>query len=635
MPFLTLNNDWSSLASLYNQNFNNKPEVPKTPYSSFDDGLIRGGVINTGLASAKDTVRIGKFFASTKGALFVVKQAGLQAANPQLESLGTIKKIPSKVDPTKLVDSIDYKKNNPTRTYLGLNTLLQVPINALGGHIIRHGFLPVGGVGFLENSTDNIDGYNYEKIVKTNNAFSLPPTKVVQSDNTKGHIIATSENYNKSETLENITVIGGGAASYKLAPNRLLQHLWTIAKQQKESPYGQRLLQSYNGGANSAYGLGRTEIKTSIDQRTNSTPLKDDPKYSLNNGFKPFNYLSVDINGTKLSSTVDRQSTKESPKDLITQDIAVANNITSNYPDYNIEQRIGVSRIGKSIKRSVDSINAISIMPGSTFYNWAAQATTPNSINSNSTLFTYTTNTDGKANGGSFGRDIIKFRIEFINNDSSNGDTDMLVFRAYIDDFNDGMSAKWNSYRYMGRGEDFYVYDGFTRDISISFTIHAHSPEEMKPLYQKLNYLMSTFTPDYSSKLKMRGNIAKLTVGDYLYQQPGIFTDIKLSGFMDTHWEIGMDEPEGGDASNQYEVPKHIKVSLSFKPIHNFLPRRVTADNPNRAPFITRNDVNNKYLTVNPNKQAPQTQEQYDASLKPITEPNSNVLANPSALTGS
>jgi hypothetical protein len=274
-------------------------------------------------------------------------------------------------------------------------------------------------------------------------------------------------------------------------------------------------------------------------------------------------------------------------------------------------------------------------MPGSTFYNWAAQATTPNSINSNSSLFTYTSNTDGKANGGSFGRDIIKFRIEFINNDSSNGDTDMLVFRAYIDDFNDGMSAKWNSYRYMGRGEDFYIYDGFTRDISISFTIHAHSPEEMKPLYQKLNYLMSTFTPDYSSKLKMRGNIAKLTVGDYLYQQPGVFTDIKLSGFMDTHWEIGMDEPEGGDASNQYEVPKHIKVSLSFKPIHNFLPRRVTADNPNRAPFVTRNDVNNKYLTVNPNKQAPMTQEQQDAALKPITEPNSNILADPNALIGS
>ncbi len=126
---------------------------------------------------------------------------------------------------------------------------------------------------------------------------------------------------------------------------------------------------------------------------------------------------------------------------------------------------------------------------------------------------------------------------------------------------------------------------------------------------------MSTFTPDYNDKLKMRGNIAKLTVGDYLYQQPGIFTDIKLSGFLDTHWEIAMDEPEGGAASNQYEVPKHIKVNLSFKPIHNFLPRRVMGDNPNRAPFVTRNDVNNKYLAASDNEIAPRTQEEFNNSL--------------------
>jgi hypothetical protein len=134
------------------------------------------------------------------------------------------------------------------------------------------------------------------------------------------------------------------------------------------------------------------------------------------------------------------------------------------------------------------------------------------------------------------------------------------------------MNAKWNPYRYMGRGEEFYVYEGFSRDVSVAFTLHAHSDAEMKPIYQKLNYLMSSFAPDYSSGNKMRGNIGYLTVGDYLYRQPGVFTDIKLSGMLDAGWEIGIEG--NGDFNGQYEVPKHIKVALSFKPIHTFLPRR-------------------------------------------------------------
>jgi hypothetical protein len=119
--------------------------------------------------------------------------------------------------------------------------------------------------------------------------------------------------------------------------------------------------------------------------------------------------------------------------------------------------------------------------------------------------------------------------------------------------------------------------------------MYAHSPEEMAPLYKKLNYLMSTFTPDYSSTNKMRGNIGYLTVGDYLYRQPGVFTDIKLSGMLDAHWEIALDKDNSID-KDQYEVPKLIKVNVSFKPIHTFLPRKAKYKNGKaeyNTPFIT------------------------------------------------
>jgi len=131
----------------------------------------------------------------------------------------------------------------------------------------------------------------------------------------------------------------------------------------------------------------------------------------------------------------------------------------------------------------------------------------------------------------------------------------------------------------MGRGEEFYVYEGFTRDVSVAFTIFAHSPEEMKPIYRKLNYLMSSFAPDYSTALKMRGNIIYLTVGDYLYRVPGVFTSMKVGSLLDAHWETNID----GDT---YELPKLMNITLSFKPIHSFVPKRNYADKETAA-FIT------------------------------------------------
>ena len=90
---------------------------------------------------------------------------------------------------------------------------------------------------------------------------------------------------------------------------------------------------------------------------------------------------------------------------------------------------------------------------------------------------------------------------------------------------------------------------------------------------------MSSFTPDYSTAGLMRGNIGYLTVGDYLYRIPGVFTSIKICNLLDTHWETNLD----GD---MYELPKLMNITLSFKPIHSFVPRRNYAGSETSA-FIT------------------------------------------------
>ena len=102
----------------------------------------------------------------------------------------------------------------------------------------------------------------------------------------------------------------------------------------------------------------------------------------------------------------------------------------------------------------------------------------------------------------------------------------------------------------------------------MSFTAMAQSKAELIPQYQKLNYLASSLAPDYSEIGYMRGNLATLTFGGYLYEQPGIITNMSLSIPQESPWEIGL------DSSAVKEMPHYVKVeSFNFIPIHQFTPR--------------------------------------------------------------
>ena len=78
--------------------------------------------------------------------------------------------------------------------------------------------------------------------------------------------------------------------------------------------------------------------------------------------------------------------------------------------------------------------------------------------------------------------DLVKFRIEAIDGDDPSK-TVFMIFRAYLTDFSDSVNATWNDIKYAGRGEKFYIYDGFNRQISIGFKVAALSVDEMKPMY--------------------------------------------------------------------------------------------------------------------------------------------------------
>jgi hypothetical protein len=131
----------------------------------------------------------------------------------------------------------------------------------------------------------------------------------------------------------------------------------------------------------------------------------------------------------------------------------------------------------------------------------------------------------------------------------------------------------------MGRGESFYRYNGFSRTINLSWTVAAQSKQELIPMYHKLNYLASSLAPDYSANGYMRGNLATLTVGGYLYEQPGIIKSINYSVPQESPWEIGIDNIGVNDINNGIDrgvnqLPHMIKVTgFQFVPIHTFVPK--------------------------------------------------------------
>ena len=170
--------------------------------------------------------------------------------------------------------------------------------------------------------------------------------------------------------------------------------------------------------------------------------------------------------------------------------------------------------------------------------------------------------------------DIIKFYIAVLDNDNPQNKV-YVHFRAYLKGFSDNYSANWDAFKYTGRGENFYKYNGFDRDISLSFDVLVGSRIELYPTYDKLNYLASIMAPDYSEGGFMRGNIVQLTVGDYLNDVYGVIGGFNFDIPEESTWDIARND-DGTVDKNSAELPTLINVnSFNFKPIHNFVPRTI------------------------------------------------------------
>jgi len=521
------------------------------------DTLTPFGAVTTVNRTLADVKRVTKFlFTTPQGPQFLIKQTGLQFSNPYLEHDGEA--LPTD-KPTKgqgffgnvgnSISNFANKISNdygPTRIYnpLGLSTLAEVGLVAAGIRLNKHGLLP--------GNTDTNDYINY----------------ILKKD-------------------------GDGN-------NRLYQ----LGNQLSDRKNIQINVLEYKGGAGSKYGIGKTTIRRFgnlltgipiIDPNSGAVTIPIGNMMSINS----FNEMKLD---TSKPLHVDASSDlrgADQPEPPDNNFIAFGDNIdfrtvknkiagstvlaSSDYTKLNIEKRVGIARARKNnenktnyaldVPEASDKINKLSLFYGT-------------SVSDAISLLTKDIN-DNQVTGANT-NDLVKFRIKSFDNDSANGAGVYMIFRAYLNNIKRGIQSKWSPYNYVGRGESFYLYDGFTETITFQFTVMASSRSEMKPLYQKLNYLISTLTPDYNKQNRMRGNISELTIGDFIKYQPGVITSLDIVVDEDTNWEIAINEGNVGNPGIDYdmhELPHMLKCNMTFIPIYNFLPRKSA-----EAPFIGIDD---------------------------------------------
>lgn len=473
----------------------------------------------------QDVARMSKFLYGTpQGADFIVTQTGLQLMNPQLESNGKA--------------LYDINSSNSTRVYnLGANLLSQITVQGSGIHLDRHGMSPVMDE---QNKYYNVvaknDAQGNSRILQLYKRLIVPSSRQVLDS--KGRLLLM----NSEDTIL-----------------------------------------TYKGGPNSIFGIGETTLKRVFNTTQPQTLYRED-RYDMDFVHVNSNYTkNVNINyydqlnlSTKLFSREDLFEVTGIDPDRPYQAPAPAPAITNvirkplfrALPDSVTYQRVdtqyvkpsgdtllkdsGIMYIDKRVRfetdngdQYVDGLNLVNI------YSSDDRDKDPETFDKNE-------------------RDLVKLKFEIINNDNPNK-TDHLVFRSFLHPIENQVTQNLIEINYLGRGDTFYVYNGYRESYSLGFDIMAASAGEMKPIWSKLNYLKSSLAPDYKGT-KMRGSIIRLTVGNILNRVPGIINQLSISVPEDAPWDIDIPATDSGDFAR--ELPRYLKVTFTYTPIYNHLVRR-------------------------------------------------------------
>jgi hypothetical protein len=569
------------------------PSVESEPTTTFPDFLLRDpkNALND---RADDLKRITKFLLSREGGLFIAKQELLSLQNPIVPGR------PNRATPT-------------SGMYNPLMTLAQVGASGTGLHIEKQGLYPIWDkTEKYEYQYKNLYNFNttnrltvlFERKIgdlttedptfrKTNFTYGVGAPTGISNDPTT--LLLYSGGPNSLKGLGKTTIPFAGDRVYSGA--NLQKQQSALTRSTTKASLVNYDYTRYLGASNKAVDLGyASDIASRRQQQLNGTETLVANESFLNNQiseektsftFDPSVYYTVgtfpDSNpqkttalgvytltqkglvartpigatgntslGTIFDFREEIRATYTQQVDKVKQDQQGLIFFDYTSARVNREQRIGLGNPGKRTRNRSkltnydnDTVDRINILPP--YYS------------------------DIVADATTLTRDLVKFRFEIIDNTKPSHST-FLHFRAFLGAINDNFSSDWDTTKYIGRGEKFYNYTGFNRQISFSFKVHPQSRAEMRSIYQKLNLLAASLAPDYRNGY-MKGNLIRLTIGDYLYIVPGFISNLTYNIPEEAAWEIALNSPEGGSDFGMLETPKFFEVNVNFTPIHDFVPQ--------------------------------------------------------------
>ncbi len=546
-------------------------DIDKEPTNnSTEDFLLRGG-LNAIPDAAEDVGRLSKYFFNLKspsGFLFIAKQNLLSKTSVKTQAsngggYGGFR-IPLDANP------LESKQNGPINqgVYTPLSTLLQAGTGFLGAHVNFLGTDPTSPMtlGGKELYNTGLGLNTYDSIIKNEKLLHL-------GDNPK---IINNRLINLAETIS----LG---ISYPIGDITYNPSLGQSGE-----------LMSYQGGPGAILGFGKTSIrKASHSIGLNLTPRTILDKNSVGKsmifagGTKSWTYnelLSITQSGINytlvdgsereykpinFSTTFNKAESQQRDFRVPILKEAITSTVTGIAPSYNPENSRTIDG------RSTSRINYSSPGQKGDIISYTRGKLIDGKRNITDRInFLPIYNSQNVRGSDEDGiNDLVKFRVATLLRD---GKKIYTHFRAFINSFTDNYSSKWDSLKYMGRGEDFYKYGGFSRGVSVSFTVAAQSRPELMAQYKKLNFIASTLAPEYGTTGLMGGALHQLTLGGWCYELPGFISKFDLSVPTESPWEIAINDTvsdgKGTGDNSVKEMPHIVNVSMTFTPIHKFRP---------------------------------------------------------------
>jgi hypothetical protein len=485
-------------------NINNVNSYVRDRYSNGlkeDDLTIRGSKTGAKYASTVDSVRINKFLKDPlKGSFFLYNQVKLQQSNPLIGQSIYIK--PPDLESKEIAESIRHYSNG------GTSTLAQISKTAYGEHIPRHG---------------DIFSYTpgkYEDIME------------LQKKGDKSY--EKNKLYNYYLNLFNIRSIFNNTIRYD---------------------NGQSIIDRYDGGPNSAYGLGETKIRRFVysgnpDKIDNSLRIS----YNKINNFSDEYQIYKDYS-LSAKDDINTVNSRIKPKHPLDPDPYNKLKMMDYKTEYDVEGETNPNSytgfkqppVYKDYIQEGKGPITLTVKDQSKLDNEKlvrGKAAENYNYKIKDFISSYVKDESSMAGKGVYGRDdsrILNVEFTQINPFSGNKHTSQL-FSGYINGYSENYSSNWNDIKYNGRAEFLYNFVSYKKTVSFNLQIPIFRVEDLIPTHDKLKELQSGLAGKYSSDSRLGGIITRIKLGHYLRNQYCIINSLNIKIPDEASWDWGIFE---------------------------------------------------------------------------------------------